>query len=283
MILGEINLIFGDWKATVLPDFGANLIKLSYKNKQILRSPNSFEELNESPYTFGTPLLFPANRTRNGEFFCNGIKYHLPVNEPQRNNHLHGRLYNAKFSIIEKTENSLHCRYVNLNDKYPLPFLIDIIDTLSETGYRRKICIENCGNFNLPFTMALHTTFLNPDFFSVPIAEYCEVDENFIPTGKTLPLDKRQMLYKNGFRVDNSPVSGFYKADGNKCVVGGYTYSFSDNFTDIVLFNNNGNGNYLCIEPQAGEVNGLNTKGGHLLLKPGEIENFITDIMLNNN
>ena len=51
-----VKLKAGLWSACVLPDFGANLIELSYDGQRLLRSPASLMQLEENPYLYGTQV-----------------------------------------------------------------------------------------------------------------------------------------------------------------------------------------------------------------------------------
>lgn len=105
MKLKQLALRSGRWEAAVAPDFGANLTKLAYDGFPILRSPEREEELlSKSRYVYGNPLLLPPNRTKDGSFCFEGRSYSLPVNEPERSNHLHGLFTDAPFRVVKHTE-----------------------------------------------------------------------------------------------------------------------------------------------------------------------------------
>ena len=93
----EIVLNAGNWYAKILPDFGMNMISLACGDRHILRSPQNMDTLKKEPYVYGIPLLFPANRVEKGMFTFDGKSYHFPINEPARNNHIHGLMFDAPF------------------------------------------------------------------------------------------------------------------------------------------------------------------------------------------
>ena len=253
----SIKLTHDDWYAEILPHFGMNTVVLRHCGKDILRSPRDIDELRNSPYLFGTPLLFPANRTKGGKFKFSGKEYSLPLNEPTRNNHIHGLLYDAPFEVIEQSDGILMAKYVNVGMRYPFSFTVVITDRLSENGYVRTVKITNTGDTAMPFTLAFHTTFIEPRWFSAPIGKRFEVDENYIPSGNMLPSVNE---YRDGCDPSGRKISGFFERDGKNASIGGYVYEFSDGFDNVILFNALGEMGLLCIEPQAGEVNGLNSR-----------------------
>ena len=273
-----LSLSCGDWLLEVYPNFGMNATRLSYRGEEILRTPEGLAELQEKPYVFGTPLLFPANRTKGARFSFEGEEYTLPLNEPQRGNHLHGLMFDAPFEILEHTENRLVGEYVNLAERYPFPFKITITDSLNDSGYCRELTVENVGKKTMPYTLAYHTTFLERDF-SAPVRERYEVDENYIPTGKMLPLNFQETEYVKGTSPTDKIISGFYTIAGHTARIGKYLYQFSQNFDNLVLYNAQGKEGILCIEPQAGAVNGLNSHN-YQVLKKGESKTYTHKIEL---
>ena len=130
----------------------------------------------------------------------------------------------------------------------------------------------------MPFTFALHASFVEPNVFSVPIFLCQQKDEHHIPTGRYVSLNNQEKRYVTGSKSKGLKVSGYYKSSGNTAKIGKYQYVVSDNFDHWILFNACGEGNLICIEPQSGAVNGLNIDGGFNVLKPGGNEVFFTMI-----
>jgi aldose 1-epimerase len=81
---------FGDWKLTAAPECGGNLASLYWRDHKITRSFDTVEEWVAPRACYGFPILFPPNRIEDGKFKLNGVEYSLPLNEPLRNNHIHG-------------------------------------------------------------------------------------------------------------------------------------------------------------------------------------------------
>lgn len=92
---------------------------------------------------YGIPLLFPGNRTKMGEFQFDGKMYRLPLNEPERGNHIHGLMFDAPFTVNRKTESCICAVYENVSERYPVPFRMEITDFLSEKGFHRVVSILN--------------------------------------------------------------------------------------------------------------------------------------------
>lgn len=273
------ELRFGIWQASVSEECGSNLISLRCAGDQLLRSPQSLEELKGRPCLYGFPLILPANRVRDGVFSFEGKQYQLEINDLAFHNHIHGLIKDAPFHCLEKKENYLKTVLENDGSYYPFPFLLTVEDTLDGDGWQRRLTLENTGCSRMPYTLGFHATFREPECFRVPISQRYDMDQRYLPTGKLLPLDALQQRCRDGFVPDGSKINGCYTACGNTVELGKYRMTVSAQFDHFVLFNGGGGEGYLCIEPQCGAVNGLRTDK-HRVLDPGERETFTIQIGL---
>ena len=266
----RIELKAGDWQVEICPRLGGNITRLSHKEQDVLRPLESEEQLERSPYTYGAPILMPANRTKGACFLFDGRTYALPLNEPQNGCNLHGSLLHAAFTLVDRNEASAVLRLLDKDGRYyPFPFLLTLTYVLKKEGLTATYDIENIGQGDMPLTFALHTTFIEPSSFSVPIDLCLEKDLHHIPTGRYVPLNEAEKAYATGSPSKGRTISGYYHACGQTVYVGNYVYTVSGGFDHWILFNGRGNSGYLCIEPQMGKVNGLNMKDGHRRLESG--------------
>ena len=263
--------------AWVLPEYGMNTVRLSWNGEEILR-PLSDEEDWKQACLYGVPLLLPPNRTEDGRFTFEDVTYQLPVNEEINNNHLHGFLRTASFTVTEQGEDHVSGVYENRGEIFPFPFRIRVDCRLCQSGYRQEFSIENVGTKNMPLTFGLHTNFAEKDSFSVPLDRCCLTNARHIPTGELAELDSRQRQYCLGMKADGESVEGFYTSAGHVARIGNMEYAVSENFDHWILFNRDGKQGFVCIEPQCGGVNVLNSKMGLRVLAPGEEEVFYTCI-----
>lgn len=279
MIKDTIILNCSEWQAVVCPRLGGNIIGLRCGEKDVLRPLEYEEQLKNNPYLFGSPILMPANRTFEGRFLFEDKEYTLPLNEPQNNCNLHGAVLYQAFDIVSVTENSAVLRLVDKDRKsYPFSFALTVSYSLSEDGLSADYEVENIGEGNMPLTFCLHTTFVEPEDFSCPIDACQEKDAHHIPTGRYIPLNAEEKEIAESSPSCGRIISGYYRACGNEARVGDYRYSVSDNFDHWIFFNGRGESGLLCVEPQAGKVNGLNMADGHIVLSPCEKIRFETKI-----
>ena len=277
---GIITIKYGKWQAEIAPSVGGNLISLLFDGQYILRRPKDIETLKASPCLYGLPLLLPANRVKDATFEFHRVKYHLPMNEPARGNHLHGLLNSASFEVVDKDENCVSTILRNNGEYYPFPFDICIKDCLDDAGLRREIVLKNTGSLSMPYTMAFHATFVEPKVFTVPLGQRYLVDERMIPTGQLRDLTSDEICYCNGMDPRAGQVSGFYTSAGNIAKLDGFSLKVSNQFDNWVLFNAGGGKDFLCIEPQCGAVDGLNN-GRHRILEPNQYDIFTLEIHKN--
>jgi aldose 1-epimerase len=270
----------GRWKADVCTNYGANVIRLTFDGNDVLVPLESEMQLKENPYIQGAPLLLPANRTYKGEFTFEGNQYRLPLNEPSNNSHLHGLLHTQSFKVISATRESVVLSFCNRGKIYPFFFDIEVEYSLAQNAFEQYFRIKNTGGKNMPLTFALHTSFREPQNFSVPVYLCQEKDSHHIPTGRYVILNEQEALYPVGSKSKGIEISGYYKSCGNTAKIGDFYYTVSDNFDHWILFNGKGEKNLLCVEPQCGAVNGLNIKNGCKILLSGETVVFSTCIHL---
>ena len=264
----SVTLHAGAWTAEVLPQFGMNMVSLRVNGKPVLREAEDLPALEASPFLHGIPLLFPANRTSGGRFTFEGETYQLPINEPAFGNHLHGLMYNAPFRVVHVSESVVTAEYENSSERYPFPFRMQITDRLTEEGLERTLTLSNTGDKNMPYTLAFHTTFTEPACFSVEIGMRHERSATFVPTGKSESMTAEEKQFGHGISPRDLAVSGYYTAAGKYARLDDILFEMSEGFDQRVLFNGGGNTDFLCIEPQAGMVNGLNMPDGYKLLAP---------------
>lgn len=262
-----VRLRNGKWSAIVLPNFGMNVISVKYGRKEIMRCPRDMEELSERPRLFGIPILFPANRTADGTFSFEGKthKNFFPINEPIRNNHVHGLMSVAPFEVLEQTENSITACHKNRGERYPYPFDMTVTVTLTEQGLEHRLTIKALER--MPYTFGYHTTFAEPKTYTVPIGRLYVRNDRLHPTGEMMQIESLGEIFDS-----------FFESVGNTAKLDEFLFKVSDNFDSWVLFNSDGKSGFICVEPQCGLVNGLNIPGGYRVLDAGQEETFTLQI-----
>lgn len=275
--MNTITLTYNLWKAEILSDYGMNVISLEDGNKEILRSPRNEEELLKTPFLFGTPLLFPAGRTPDGIFYVDNVAYHLPINEPSRNNHLHGLLHKGKFKIIEQSRTSVTGEYFNDGDCFPIRFSLFVKHTLSDEGLKSEYLFTNTDTKDLPVVFALHTAFNSPDYVEVCIGKKYLLNDRKIAVGLYDEKNEYEEKLSSGLSPAGIPLSGLFELTG-PAVIDSYIYRASEPFEFWTVYSGDGLDGYICIEPQCGI--GLETDNNRhtKYISPGQSIIFSTSL-----
>lgn len=264
-----VHLRAGAWTAAILPAYGANLVRLSYAGRDILRTPPTLAALAAAPRVYGLPLLFPSNRIEHGRFTFAGQTWQLPINEEGRDNHIHGLLNDAPFVIDSCAADRLACHYDNRGDRFPFPCRFELVFQLSAEGLRLDLDVVNSGELNLPVSLGVHTTFVQPAWFQVPVVRHWEIDSEHIPTGQLLELNAQESTYRDGCWLEHQDIAGFYTAGGQTAYLDDIAYSVSPEYDQWIVYNAGGQAGFLCLEPQVGRVNSLNVPGSFPVVPPG--------------
>jgi len=270
-----ITLKEGKWEAGICPRLGANIVYLKFDGKNILRPLKDEKDLEANPYIQGAPILLPANRTYLGKFTFEGIEYTLPINEERTNSHLHGIVHTKSFDLVEANDEYVIAKYSNHGECYPFNFDLTVKYAIDAAGLTAEYTITNTDKKNMPYTFCLHSTFMQPESFTMPVG-YKQETVNDIPTGEYLPLTEQETKYISGSPSKDLNVCGYYISRANIATIDNIMFAVSDNFDHWITYNAQGKRNFICIEPQAGDVNGLNTPDGYKVLTPGESTTYMT-------
>lgn len=265
------------WKADISPIYGMNTLRLSYKGKQILRSPEPLDAMSTTTtVSYGNPLLIPPNRTEHAKFTFDGKCYCLPMNEPRWQNNIHGRLHRTAFRVLEKSAHSVTASYRNIGEIFPFPFLVTTHFYLDETGYHQVITIENTGKQDMPLAFGLHTNFIAGKVFKVPLGRKWLKNDCHIPTGVLVEPTEEEQQFRTGGIAQGVPLTGFFTSAGTTAQMDNILFTVSENFDQWQVWNGDGMKGFISIEPQCGAVNCLNSGVGLLRLAPGQKEVFTT-------
>lgn len=177
-------------------------------------TPDEAEKVGES---FKGVILFPfGNRIKDGKWSWKGVDYAFKINEPDRNNALHGILYNRSFDLVEASTTNdaakIHLRYSSDGEDPGFPFLynVDVEFILSsKIGLEIRTTVSNRGEVEFPFSLGWHPYFKTGcqiDNLKLKLAEseMIEVDDTLIPTGKVMAFDRFKNLHQIGSEVIDS-------------------------------------------------------------------------------
>lgn len=286
----------------ILPDYGAalNALHIPYPNGttiSLLDGYTTDTEPAETGALYKGVFLFPfPNRLKDGKWQNGPDSYQFPINEPARNNALHGLLFNRSFEIEdmlafgEKAVVRLSYTQTIREACYPFLYKIRIEFTLSEKeGLSVLTTVENQDIVSMPFGLGWHPYFKTGSptdrlMLHVPEVRALEVDEQMIPTKVLAPF---VAFNRPALLADTSLDTGF-KIDAKS---GKYRIAVEDLEKDIrfTVWQMAGSGDYgyvqiytpphkksIAIEPMTCSANALQTRDEGLInLAPGMTHEFL--------
>jgi aldose 1-epimerase len=304
-----ICLQYGRYEAIALPECGGNLIAFrdTEAGFHFLHEPaaDEMDAFFAKPTSYGIPFLFPPNRYEDGKFPWNGKVYQFPINETERNNHLHGFFHQIPWKVESFYSNSFESRLTMVQTVdpdhsaytyFPHTFTIRLSYALSENGLHQHVMVKNEGDEPMPCLLAFHTAINVPfakdsspeDYrLKVTIGNRWEMNERMLPTGRFQPLSEQEEQMKNEgvypffAAMDNhytaAPVNGSNRMELTDLrLIVTRVYDAGTAYRNWMIWNNNATVGFFCPEPQINVVNAPNTKlskeeSGLISLQPGEI------------
>ena len=259
-------------KASICLTQGGRLSTFLFNNIKLLADykPSSYKN------NYASSILFPfANRIKDGKYSFNNKNYQLECNEVDKNNALHGLVFNKTFSSIKKeiTPNhaSITIQYKNkgLNEGFPYKFNLQLTYTLNKNGLDLVAKIINEDQKSFPFTLGWHPYFLSSDLAKSSINFKSKLkytfDEQQIITG-TKDLD-----FSLPYNLKNTKLDDGYPLESNKVELITPEYSFKiktsskDTFLQVYTPEDT---NVIAIEPMTGAADNFNNKIGLQILEP---------------
>jgi len=263
-----------EWRAKIFLEAGGNLSRLLHRPSgiEVLRTPPSLEHLRAKPEVYGIPVLLPPNRIDGGRFSFQGRNYELPLNEPERGNHLHGLVLARPWHLKNAA-----CDYVELGfdfmatSGFPHDFSLSMSYRFTPEAVVQLFNITNRSSLPMPFGLGFHTTFNLPAAGRVKITvgegHWEIVRPRCLPSGKLLPWDNPDGVFDdhraischcpmNTEVIDGKPFRGIiitYPANTTKLY-----YEVDDQYRHWCLWNDGGGQGFFCAEPMTCMVNAPN-------------------------
>lgn len=211
--------------AELIPAIGNNLFRFECGGHEIILPPaslDSFRRESFAAFQYGTPLLFPPNRVRNGRFSFRGREYKLPLNEPP-DHHLHGEICSKAWEIAGYGASQEEGAWVTSRFRYAdhteimayFPHLLTFTMTyrLKEGHLYLEGVIENEGVYEAPFAFGLHPYFPLPFgsgeqiVLQIPAAAEWPVTNQAFVTGRPEGSAFSQRL-REGVPIEDYPLAG---------------------------------------------------------------------------
>lgn len=299
------------YKALLLPSAGSNLIDLEDTVNHIhffnYDQDIPYDVYTKYPLFFGLPTLYLPNRIKNGILKTSDSEYTLPINEPMRNNFIHGFAHKRCYSVIDKVKTDefvsvkTQFKYTSNDEFYKyfnVSFNICLTFTLSKTGLKYDFQIENCSDKMLPVGTGTHTTikcpFINNGksrnyLIQAPVKSRILLDEYCIPNSTSNHLSDFDKHLINGtlnpckhgfnddfFILDQNNNKEYFEVkvqNPNKKIE--IVNELDKKYKYFILWNFDPKSGFFCPEPLSWIIDAPNTKltnlnSGYTEISPGK-------------
>jgi aldose 1-epimerase len=184
----QVEISFAEQRATIV-EVGAGLRTYSVGGRSILDAYEAGEMCRSGR---GQVLVPWPNRIRGGTYELDGRSHGLPLNEPERQNAIHGLVRWARWTVGERGVDRVVMEHVlHPRPGYPFTLLLGIEYSLTVQGLRVEVTATNEGRERCPFGAGAHpyltvgTETVDPVLLRVPARTVLESDERGIPTGRS--------------------------------------------------------------------------------------------------
>lgn len=209
----------------LVPEFGGLTNRLQFAGPRgpvdvIVGLPNR-KAMEEDIVFRGIPIFPVVNRLEDGRYQFEGKAYQLPVNEPSRQNALHGLLHHLQPEVDISESNSravLTYRYNGEEKGYPFPVDVAITYELSaDSELTIEYRVHNRHHSAIPLGLGWHPYFgfshaIDDCQLKLPTVERLAIDSRLLPTGEKQPYSTfaelhslRDIYLDDCFAVQPSP------------------------------------------------------------------------------
>ena len=274
----ELTSSDGASKAQISLNQGGRLSNLVFEDTQVLADFDASTYKNN----YASSILFPfVNRIKDGKYKFNNSKYTLNCNEVDKNNALHGLVYNKTFVCAKKAltlnDASVTLQYKDFgkHQGFPFKFNIELTYTLNKKGIIVSVNIINKDEKTFPFSLGWHPYFYSKNLDNSTL--------NF-SSNKKYVFDNQQIIsgttnlnIEMPFQLKAVTLDDCYLLKTNKIDFLTPEYSFKiastskENFLQLYtpeVYN------VIAIEPMTGAGNNFNNKIGLQTLQPNETYNM---------
>jgi aldose 1-epimerase len=220
-----------------------------------------------------------------------GTQLEVPINEPDRNNALHGLVYNQSFSVKRSSSSSVELVIdIEPSAGYPFMLRLGVSYELEDGELYSSFAVKNIGDSKTPFGIGFHP-YLSTDFAGENVTIRCEAEtvfalnQNMIATGRMpasqSPKDLNAGKLVLGAGLDDGFTDLKFEAGiASTYLAGpaglGLQVWQEDIFKHTVIYTpetfptESGSVTAVAIEPSTSAVNAFNSNEDLLWLTPGQ-------------
>jgi aldose 1-epimerase len=274
--------------SAVVSTIGAGLMELTLSGNKVIE-----QVAHGRPELYAGVVMAPwSGRIADGKWIDeSGAEKTFPINEPARNNALHGLVYDKNFEVKKSTASSVELVIdITPTDGYPHALRLAVSYELEEGELYASFAVKNLSDTRAPFSIGFHPYFSTawadaPLQLQVFAESVLELNENMIATGKAEVSDANKDLragkalaevkldddFTDLEFVHGIATTRLLTASGS-----GLEVWQEDVFKHSVIYTpeefptQSGSIKAIAIEPCSSAVNAFNSKQDLLVLSPGE-------------
>lgn len=274
-------------KATFCLNQGGRLSALEIDGVQVLADfdPSSYKT------NYASAILFPfANRIKNGTYTFEGTTYVLHCNESDKNNALHGLVYDKTFRLIDQNLSNDHgmaiLQYTHdaASKGFPFKFQIQLIYKLTSKNFSVSVEVLNQDTKAFPFVLGWHPYFRSENLGKSALNFECSTQ--FLHDGQQILSGRIPSGIDRPFVLKNVKLDHGYALDSNTVVFTTPEYrmtmssSSKENYLQLYTPQES---NVIAIEPMTGANNSFNNEIGLQILAPRKQYQVLWNLAFVNN
>ena len=263
--------------AKIYVNLGASLQELKLQGKTII------EDLHPLTYnnTYASSILCPfVNRIKDGTYNFEGKTYQFQINEIDRNNAIHGLVYNKTFQVIDQKTSedfaSVKLLYTEENESvgFPYTYAFQVEYILKDDALDIHVEVTNTDSKPFPFNIGWHPYFISKDLHNSYLKFDCNKKTTFNERCITDGVIDNDVDSNSGFKIEDRKLDDCYILNSGNTLFTTPEYtleikaSSKENFLQIYM---PPRANTVAIEPTTGVSDSFNNKMGLQTLKPNEI------------
>jgi aldose 1-epimerase len=206
------EIAHGD-QVAVVTEVGATLRAYTLGGRSII---DGFDESAWSSGGRGQVLAPWPNRLGDGRYRFGDTEAQAALDEPERNNAIHGLVRWAPWQLEVKAQNVVAAR-CQLYPSPGYPFVLDIVVEyrLGRDGLTVSTVATNVGRDNLPFGIGFHP-YLRPSagidaaLLQLPARERLVLDERGLPTGEVQAVEGTEYDFTEGRAIGSTQLDTAY-------------------------------------------------------------------------
>jgi len=249
-----ITLSFGDVSAVIDAEHGARLSSVRIDETELL-----VQRTNDDSFSWGCYPMAPwAGRTRYGIFEYQGSSVQLPINFPPHA--IHGLVHDAAWQVVNTSPTSATLR-VELDQRWPFAGWVEHRITVDPTSVNLQLAVHatdrSDASNSMPAQVGWHPWFVRPVQLEAEFKTiYVRDSDGIAGVQRAQQHDLMHGPLDDCFR--DAVAAPLLKFDN------GLVVRLESDCSHWVVYNEPSHA--ICVEPQSGPPNGLNSEP--LVLSP---------------